>query len=225
MIDIYNIDFNAVYDRHVSQQYQEELKEALYEYGGSFKIDTDMRVIRFLAQSVHEVSFTKDGTPKMRESLWYRNANSLMRLSKYFRRHPRLALKLVSSIWSINSRMDIANHWYANRMGNGNYESGDGWRFRGYGMFQTTGRANITDGARVVYDMTGYDVFDENGSPKNTLKAFIYMGMAYWYISKCYECRDTMCVTNKVNHGLPSIEKRERLNTALRLQRILTRRR
>jgi predicted chitinase len=221
MIDIYNIDFNAVYDRQVSQQYHEELKDALYEHGGSFKIDTDMRIVRFLAQTVHEISFNKDGMPRMRESLWYRNANSLMRLSKYFRQHPLLALKLVSSIWNINSRMDIANHWYANRMGNGDYESGDGWRFRGYGIFQTTGRASITNGAKVVYDITGYDVFDEKGDLKNTLKAFIYIGMAYWYISECYECSSTMCVTNKVNPGLPNREKRERLNTAIRLQRLL----
>jgi predicted chitinase len=221
MIDVYNIDFNAVYDRQVSQRVHEELKEALYEYGGSFKIDNDMRVVRFLAQSVHEISFNKDGMPKMRESLWYKNANSLMRLSKYFRKHPQLALKLVSSIWNINSRREIANHWYANRMGNGDYESGDGWRFRGYGMFQTTGRASIVNGAKVVYDKTGYDVFDDNGNLKSTLKAFIYMGMAYWYISKCYKCSNTMCVTNKVNPGLPNRKKRERLNTAIRLKRLL----
>jgi hypothetical protein len=90
-----------------------------------------------------------------------------------------------------------------------------------YGIFQTTGRASITNGAKVVYDITGYDVFDEKGDLKNTLKAFIYIGMAYWYISECYECSSTMCVTNKVNPGLPNREKRDRLNTAIRLQRLL----
>lgn len=47
----------------------------------------------------------------------------------------------------------IANHTYAGRIGNGPVESGDGWRFRGRGIFQLTGRGNYENFAKAHPDI------------------------------------------------------------------------
>jgi putative chitinase len=98
-----------------------------------FKINTPLRIAHFLAQCGHESGGFKVTT----ENLNYSAQGLLSTFRKYF---PTEALANQYA----RQPEKIANLVYANRMNNGNEASGDGWRFRGRGYIQLTGRDNYT---------------------------------------------------------------------------------
>ena len=84
----------------------------------------------FLAQCGHESA----GFSVFIENLNY----SDYALTQYFRKYfDSLTAKKYA-----RKPEQIANRVYANRMGNGDEESGDGWRYRGRGIIQITGKKN-----------------------------------------------------------------------------------
>jgi putative chitinase len=98
-----------------------------------FEIDTVREVACFLAQSAHE----SGGYTHLEESLNYR-APRLMQV--WPKRFPSLA---IANQYAGNAQK-LANKVYGGRMGNGDEGTGDGFRFRGRGLFQLTGRDNYT---------------------------------------------------------------------------------
>ena len=103
------------------------LDQALPDY----EINTPQRIAAFLAQCAHE----SGGFTAIQENLNYK-AESLVRVwPKYF---PNME---IANQYAHNQEK-IANRAYANRMGNGPEESGDGWAHCGRGLIQLTGRAN-----------------------------------------------------------------------------------
>jgi putative chitinase len=102
-----------------------------------FGITTAARLAAFLAQVAHESGNLR----RLEENLMY-SAKGL--IGTWPRRFP--SLEMAERFARQPER--IANFVYANRLGNGNEESGDGWRFRGRGLIQLTGRGNYhTTGA------------------------------------------------------------------------------
>lgn len=95
-----------------------------------FNITNPFRLIHFLAQVAHESGNFRH----VRENLNYSAEGLLKVFPKYFDKNtaPLYARKPEA----------IANIVYESRMGNGNRNSGDGWRFRGRGYIQLTGRTN-----------------------------------------------------------------------------------
>lgn len=120
----------------------EELVEKLNEILPRYDINTKDRVCAFLAQCGHEsgnFSLTV-------ENLNYSAEGLLKIFGKYFTKEtaPQYARKPEK----------IANRVYANRMGNGDEASGDGWKFRGRGYIQLTGKDNyITCGNSIGTDL------------------------------------------------------------------------
>ena len=95
-----------------------------------YKIDTPLRQAAFLAQAGYE----SGGLLALEENLNY-SAQGLLRVfGKYFNQD--------SAIKYQRDPVAIANRVYANRLGNGDESSGDGWKFRGRGIFQVTGHDN-----------------------------------------------------------------------------------
>lgn len=98
-----------------------------------FEINTVNRLSHFLGQCSHE----SGGFRIIRENLNY-SADGLLKIfPKYF------TDSLHAKIYARQPEK-IANRVYANRMGNGGPETGDGWKFRGRGYIQLTGRNNYS---------------------------------------------------------------------------------
>jgi putative chitinase len=96
----------------------------------SYQVNTTLRIAHFLAQAEHE-----SGLKPIAENLNY----SAKGLSTTFRRYfptPQDTLRYE------RKPQLIANKVYANRMGNGSEDTGEGWRYRGRGFFQITGKNN-----------------------------------------------------------------------------------
>jgi len=93
---------------------------------------TPVRAAHFFAQTAHETG----GFKLFTENLNY-SADGLQKIfGKYFP-------GTLEESYSRNPEK-IANRVYASRMGNGNEASGDGWKFRGRGALQLTGKDNYT---------------------------------------------------------------------------------
>jgi putative chitinase len=96
-----------------------------------FEINTPARIAAFLAQTAHESGEFR----RLVENLNYSAAG----LCKTWPN--RFANLDAAKPYDRNPEM-IANYVYAKRLGNSDTASGDGWRFRGRGLIQLTGRGN-----------------------------------------------------------------------------------
>jgi putative chitinase len=110
--------------------------DALAQLLPDYEIDTPQRIAAFVAQCAHESGNFR----AIKENLNYRAPTLRKLFSKYF---PTDDLAAAYANMP-NKQEAIANRIYANRMGNGPEESGDGYRYCGRGLIQLTGKTNYS---------------------------------------------------------------------------------
>lgn len=158
-------------------------------YRNKFAINTNLRLAMFLAQVREEIG---DNFKPLRENLNY-HEDVLPRLFKNFT--PELAEKYGRDEKDKANPVAIANIAYANKLGNGNADSNndgvldeldDGWKYRGAGILQITGKSNFYEVQKRIEKYAG----KTNVSP-DTLEGAILFGMAYWMWKDIYRAADT----------------------------------
>jgi putative chitinase len=104
----------------------------------------------------------------------------------------------------------IANRVYASRMGNGDEKSGDGWRFRGRGAIQLTGKNNYLAFSKHIGDpevMTNPDIVATKYSFESAMFFFETNGL--WSIcDKGVDDATILALTRRINGGTHGLEDR-----------------
>jgi putative chitinase len=166
----------------------EELNKALPKYD----ITTDQRIAGFISQCAHEsMDFNA-----MSENLNYREETLNKVFPRYFGPGKRNAAEYAKN------PEKIANYVYMDEFRTsklGNTQPGDGWRFRGRGLKQLTGRDNYTRFAK-DYDMTA----EEAAVWVETKEGALASALWFWNTNKLNAVADTgnvAALTKKINGG------------------------
>lgn len=186
--------------------------DAVVQTCQEFEINTPERIAAFIAQTAHE----SGGYTVLTENLNYKAAtlaacwpNRFAVLGadkKPIKDNGKLVPTAVAN--SIAGKPElIANMVYSSRMGNGPAESGEGWKYRGRGLKQLTGKDNYTRCGQAL----GVDFV---GNPDLLLEPLYAARSAGWFwksnnLSKFADVEDLEGMTKKINGGLIGIADRK----------------
>ena len=170
--------------------------EALTQILPEYSINTPERIAAFLAQCAHESA----GFTAIKENLNYR-AESLI---KVFGQHFPGGLSEAQHY--AHNQEAIANRVYANRMGNGDESSGDGYNFCGRGLIQLTGHDNYKAFADSL-SMT----MEETVEFLKTFEGCVQSACWFWETNNLNELADEgniKAMTKKINGGYIGLDER-----------------
>ena len=103
----------------------------------------------------------------------------------------------------------LANRIYANRMGNGDEASGDGWQFRGRGLIQLTGRANYQNFANAM-NMTLDQAVQHAGTRAGAVDSAVWFWTAH-QLNVLASSWSVNLITQRINSGMAGAAERNRL--------------
>jgi len=167
-----------------------------------YQIDTAIRLSHFLAQVLHE-----SGRLKYKEENLNYSAQALMSVFKKYFPNDEIANQYAKK------PEKIANRVYASRMGNGAENSGDGWKYRGRGLIQLTGRDNYRScGAALKLDLLkDPSLLCQNPEP--------IIASACWFwtsrsLNELADKDDVLGITKKINGGVNGLDDRKTILAA-----------
>ena len=157
-----------------------------------------LRLAAFVAQTAHE----SGGFNFIKENLNYSADGLLKVFGKYF---PTAELAAQYA----RQPEKIANRVYANRMGNGDENSGDGFKFRGRGLIQLTGRNNYTSLAQSL-ELTIEDtiVYLETSSGATASAGWFWDNNK---LNNYCDNNDFVGLTKRINGGINGLAHRQEL--------------
>lgn len=183
----------------------DDVVSIIEKYKDKFGLNTNIRLAHFLAQVREEVG---SEFKVLRENLNYKE-EVLPKLFKNFT--VELAEKYGrDEDTPVADQVAIANIAYANKLGNGKADSNgngsldkndDGWKYRGAGCLQITGKSNFEEVQKRCVKYAGKE-FDPD-----TLEGFIVFGMAFWIWKDIYRIADKGTSDDVVNSVTAVINK------------------
>jgi putative chitinase len=175
--------------------YVDHWYDALSQALPDYDIDTPQRISAFIAQCAHESGNFRF----LKENLNYK-AESLMRVWPHYFPTMEVAKQYA------HNQEKIANRAYANRMGNGDEASGDGFRYCGRGLIQLTGKNNYQSFADSI--QTPVEQITEYLA---TFEGAVQSACWFWEsnnLNNYADNGDIVTITKKINGGTLGLDDR-----------------
>jgi putative chitinase len=180
--------------------YVKQWHHALAQLLPDYEINTPQRIAAFIAQCAHE----SGGFTALKENLNYKAVTLRKIFPKYFP-DDQTAQHYASLP---NKQQAIANRVYANRMGNGDEASGDGYRYCGRGLIQLTGKDNYSWFAASLQITV-----EEASQYLETFEGAAQSACWFWEtngLNRLADTGDILMLTKRINGGTIGLEDRKR---------------
>lgn len=180
--------------------YVEHWHHALFQLLPDYDINTPNRIAAFVAQCAHE----SGGFMVLKENLNYKAATLRKIFPKYFH-NDQIAQEYASKP---NKQVAIASKVYANRMGNGDEASQEGYKFCGRGLIQLTGRSNY----QAFADSLEMSI-DDVPEYLQTFEGAAQSACWFWETNKLNQWADAgdiLTLTKRINGGTIGLEDRKK---------------